>query len=382
MRTLYDEIRSPRRKIHWGTLIAPLLALIVALGLLLVFHLYKGNREAMNWVVDCVTTPLKRGMGHLCDYIPFGVAEVVWAIAIAWLLFFLIRTLWLLFFRGEKLLRLIRRLIALTAIVCFVYVGYTLLWGVNYYADDFSDLSGIQTRGASVEELATLNQAFVQELNRLADGVERDENGVFCEDLDAIFDSTQGLYDAIEAEFPFLAGPERRAKQMIFSPLMSRLDFTGFYFPFTGESLLNVDAPSCLIPATILHEFAHQRNIAPEDECNFVAIVAGLRCDNTVYRYSSALMGYIHLGNALYSISPQTYYDIRAQLDSRVNADLASINAYWDQFSSKLDQAIESVGTTVYENFLQSYGQTDGMKSYGKCVDLLVAYYFDHKWAE
>lgn len=382
MRTLYDEIRDPKPRVRWWTLLPPLLCALAAVSILGFFHLFKHDSFIMNWVINTVTTPLKRGMSWLCEFIPFGVGELIWALAILILLLFLIRTLWLLVFREEKLLRLLRRAIALLAAVAFIYVGYTLFWGVNYYGDDFSDKSGIPARGATVEELATLNAAFVQELNRLAGEVARDENRVFCEDLDAIFARTAGLYDGIETEFPFLDGPERTAKRMVFSPLMSRLDFTGFFFPFTGEMLLNDDAPSCLVPATILHEMAHQRNIAAEDECNFVAVIAGLRCSDPVYKYSAALLGYIHLGNALYSADPQTYYNIRAGLDDRVNADLAANNAYWDQFDTKLDQAIETVGTTVYENFLQSYGQEDGMKSYGKCVDLLVAYYFDYRWAE
>ena len=235
------------------------------------------------------------------------------------------------------------------------------------------------TRGASPEELATLTNSFALKLNELAGEVQRDEKGVFAEDLNQIFSDTAGLNDGICAEFPFLAGPERTPKRMVTSPLMSRLDFTGFFFPFTAETLINDDAPSCLVPATILHEFAHQRNIAGEDECNFVAILAGLRCDDPVFTYSSALMGFIYLGNALYSVSPDTYWQIRDQLDSRVEADLQANNAYWDQFDSKLDEVAESVSTTVYEGFLHSYGESDGKQSYGKCVDLLVAYYFDYR---
>lgn len=381
MRTLYDDIHAPRQKVRWHTLLPPVLCAVAAAAILGVFQVLKKNRQAMNWFIQNVTTPFKHGVSWLCDFIPIGVGELIWTLAIAAVLIFLIRTVWLLVFGEEKLLRLARRTIALIAAAVLIYAGYTLLWGVNYYGDDFSAKSGIETRGASTEELATLNAAFVQELNKLAGEVERDENGVFCEDLDAIFASTEGLYDGVGIEFPFLAAPERTAKRMLMSRLMSRLDFTGFFFPFTAEILLNDDAPACLVPATILHEMAHQRNIAGEDECNFVAVIAGLRCDNVVYQYSAALLGYIHLGNALYSVSPQTYYDIRAGLDSRVNADLAANNAYWDQFDTKLDQAIETMSTTVYEGFLQSYGQEDGMKSYGKCVDLLVAYYFDDKWA-
>ena len=382
MRTLYDEIRSPRKPIRWKTLLPPAICVAVAFGLLGVFELVKDNREWMNYLIQNVTSPIKRGISWLFDPLPFGVAEVIWAVAALAAVGFLLRWLWLTITRGEKLLRAVRRLLALVAAVAFIYCGYTLLWGMNYYGDDFSDKSGIATRGASVEELAILNQAFVDQLNALAGEVQRDENGVFCENVDGIFSRTVGLYEGIEGEFPFLDAPDRAVNQMFFGPIVSRMGFTGFFFPFTGESLVNDDTPACLIPATILHEIAHQRNIAGEDECNFLAVVAGLRSGDAVYAYSSTLLGYIHLGNALYEADRDTYYAIRAKLDSRVSADLAANNAYWDQFDSPVEEAVEQVSTTVYENFLQSYDQTDGMKSYGKCVDLLVAYYFDYKWAE
>ena len=68
------------------------------------------------------------------------------------------------------------------------------------------------------------------------------------------------------------------------SRLFSRMNFTGFYTPFTGESNLNIDSPACLLPANISHELAHQRGIASEQECNFLAILAATTCDNATYR--------------------------------------------------------------------------------------------------
>ena len=85
----------------------------------------------------------------------------------------------------------------------------------------------------------------------------------------------------------------------------------------------------------------------------FWPILAGLRCDNTTYTYSSALLGFIHLGNALYSADPQTYWAIRGQLDGRVEADLKANSAYWDQFTGKLEQAAKQASNTVYNGFLQ-----------------------------
>ncbi len=382
MKTLYDEIRSPERIRNWRSLIAPLCCVAAPVLGQVLFLLLRGNKALMNGWVNYVTTPIKRGISFLCEPFPVAVAEAVIVVAVLVFLAFLARTIYLLIVRKDRLLRLLRRTLALVSAVCFIYLGYTLMWGANYYADTFSDKSGIETRGVTVEELAVLNASFVQHLNQYANQVSRDEDGVFDENLESVFLSTDTAYDGIIEEFPFLAAPHRTPKALISSPLVSRLDFTGFFFPFTGESLINDDCPSCLIPATLLHEMAHQRNIAGEDECNFVAIIAGLRSGDPVFNYSSALMGYIHLGNALYSVDPNTYWSIRSNLDPLVEADLEANNLYWNSFTSPLEHTVEKVSNTVYENFLQSYGQVNGLKTYGQCVDLLAAYYFDHQWAD
>ncbi len=381
MKTLYDDIRDHRvfeDRGSWRTLLPPAICAACAGLFLLAFQFAKEKKALMNWMIRHITTPYKTAVSKFCDLFPFAVSEVIWVVAILAALVFLVRTIYLLIRYRGRILRLGRRLLALLSAVLIVYCGYTVLWGMNYYGDDFSDLSGIATRGATTQELATLCASFAQALNNSSDQVERDENGVFTTDLDALFSSTGGLYDGIEAEFPFLAGAEHTPKRMVSSPIMSRLNFTGFLFPFTGETLINDVSPQCLIPSTILHEMAHQRNIAGEDEANFVAILAGLRSGNMVYYYSSALLGYIHLCNALYSADASAYQQISSTLNQQVRADLSANNAYWNSFDSTLEKAAESVSSTVYEGFLQSYGQTDGMKTYGKCVDLLVAYYFDY----
>ena len=381
MKTLYDDIRNHRVFEGGGSLrslIPPAICAACAGLFLLIFQLTKGNKVLMNWIIQHVSTPYKMVVSKFCDLFPFAVSELVWAAAILAALIFLVRTVYLLIRYRGRLLRLARRLLALLSAVLMVYCGYTALWGINYYGDDFSDRSGIATRGATTKELATLCASFAQTLNNCSDQIERDENGVFTTDLGVLFSSTDGLYDGIADEFPFLAGPERTPKRMLTSPIMSRLNFTGFLFPFTGETLINDVSPQCLIPSTILHEMAHQRNIAGEDEANFVAILAGLRSGNMIYYYSSALLGYIHLCNALYSADASAYQQISSTLNQQVRADLSANNAYWDSFDSTLEKAAENVSSTVYEGFLQSYGQTDGMKTYGKCVDLLVAYYFDY----
>ena len=80
---------------------------------------------------------------------------------------------------------------------------------------------------------------------------------------------------------------------MRFSRVMSAMGFTGFYFPFTGECNVNVDFPAATLPTTVAHELSHRRGIASEQECNFLAVLACLRCGDAAYRYAGALSGYI-----------------------------------------------------------------------------------------
>ena len=149
------------------------------------------------------------------------------------------------------------------------------------------------------------------------------------------------------------------------------MNFTGFYSPYTGESNLNVDSPACLLPANITHELAHQRGIASEQECNFIAIAVSLASGDPVYRYSGLLMGYVHLSNALYRADPDRWQVIRDTLPDTVVADLRQNSAYWAAFEGPVNDA----ASKVYDSFLKSNGESRGVQSYGTVVDMLMAYY-------
>ena len=150
-----------------------------------------------------------------------------------------------------------------------------------------------------------------------------------------------------------------------------RIVSRSFYFPFTGEANLNVDCPASFLPSTIVHEMAHQRGIASEQECNFIAIAVSLASGDPVYRYSGLLMGYVHLGNALYRADPDRWQVIRDTLPDTVVADLRQNSAYWAAFEGPVNDA----ASKVYDSFLKSNGESRGVQSYGTVVDMLMAYY-------
>lgn len=347
---------------------------IWALGVLALFSVYWygiSSPAAAN-MVSGITQRLKDGYAGLWYLFPFSVVEWFYVCFIlgilSWfaLLFHRLRT------RKEH--RLDTAYGCLMGIACLCLTAYGIYcagWGVNYYADGFQVRSGVYAQPVTAEELDRVTTWFTQRLTETADSVERDADGVFAVSRDDIFAASTGIYKNISREFSFLAREDRVPKKMFFSRLFSAMNFTGFYSPYTGESSLNVDSPACLLPANIAHELAHQRGIASEQECNFLAIAASTASDDPAYQYSGYLMGYIHLGNALYRADRERWTALRAALPKTVLADLRYHSAYWSQFEG----LTATVSKSIYDTALKSYGQTDGIQSYGTVVDLLVAYY-------
>ena len=115
----------------------------------------------------------------------------------------------------------------------------------------------------------------------------------------------------------------------------------------------------------------HQRGIASEQQCNFLAVLACTRCDDANYHYAGWLLGYIHLSNALYRADREAWQEGRDSLPADVLADLSCNSAYWSRYRGLTARFTQSLN----DKMIRSYGDTLGTQSYGAVVDLLVGYY-------
>ena len=346
---------------------------LFGLALTLAYFALRGNFALMTWVSAHVTRPWHRFSARALNTLPFSMAGLLIAAAILGFLAYAVFCLVTAVRRGGWAARIYRLIFTAVTLILAVYAGFCLLWGVYYYTSDFESQSGIHSQPVSSEHLESVTRWFAGLASEYGEQVRRDENGLFDEDMDAVFAASPHLYDAVQRLVPCLSGNELRAKPFMFSEAMSYLNFTGFFFPFTGEANINVDSPACMIPSTIAHELAHQRGVAAEDEANFAAVLACLENGDPVYCYSACLLAYIHLSNALYRADRDAWTEVYSALSDGVKADLEDNNRYWEKYETP----VSTVSDTVYTGFLHSYGQTLGLKSYGACVDLLVAYYYD-----
>ena len=356
--------------------LAPVRLGITLLCLLAVALIYalRVDEGAMLWVYEHVTHPYHLFMSKLCSHFAFSAAELVYAAAILGLAAYLLWCVYRLIRFPEKPWQLYRLVLTLAMAGAVFWAGLSVMWTPCYYAPGFAEQSGVDDGPLELEELETVTRWCAALASEYADEGPRDENGACTTDRDSVLDRAAGVFEGAAELYPFLDGEALRPKPIHFSRIMSYLDFTGFFFPMTGEANLNMDSPVFLLPSTSQHEIAHQRGVAMEQECNFVAVLSCLESEYADFRYAGAALAYIYLGNALAGADYEAYTEIYYSLSDTVRADFKAQSAYWDEFR---DSAAQKASNTVYDSFLKSNGQELGMQSYGACVNLLVHYYID-----
>lgn len=295
---------------------------------------FRKNFKLMHLLSVNVVAPIRRLQTALAAKLPFSLAEALLALVIAWLIWKIAHRKWKKLFTG------------LITLALFAYAGFCFLWGTYYYGD-----AGEQAPPISVGQLTEVTRYFADRCSKTwVDEPDR---------ADVL---------AKSAEMNGGIG----CKKIVCSKIMSYLDFQGFFFPFTGEANVNTDMPAHDLASTCAHELCHLNGIAREQEANYHAVLDSYDSGDAAYVYSASLMAYTYLSNALYSADREAWQTIAESLDERVNEDLMESREYW----AKFDTGVKKVSNTVYEGFLQSYGQELGLQSYGACVDLLVNHYY------
>jgi len=266
-------------------------------------------------------------------------------------------------------------LISLLCIGSLVYFMLVMGCSVNYYRKPVADYLGLQIRDSSVEELAALHTELSERTNAVRKQLTlEDGEGVYLLSVSnrALAKLCDESFDALSEEYRIFHGVYPKPKRILFSAVMSRTELTGVYVPFTMEANVNVDVPDYSIASTMCHELAHLRGFIREDEANYISYLACMASDSPELQYSGLMEALILSGNALYSKNPDKYYEIRAGYDDGVNRDLAANSAYWAQFH---DTKISNTTEKLNDTYLKANNQADGVQSYGRMVDLLLAEY-------
>ena len=298
--------------------------------------------------------------------LPFSLAEllfVIHVIAIPVLLILLITKL----FRGGAV-KLIYQILAYTAML---YVLFMLVWGLNYSRQPLAATLGYDVRPYAVEELYALSELLADQANLLRARQVTDTNGLMRvpDGASELFSRASIGYWALEDLNPIFMGDWGPPKAVVLSEAMLYTGITGVFMPFTGEANVNVRVPDLLLPAIAMHEKAHQMGIAREDEANYAAYLACMSHPDPDFQYSGTVLALIHATNALYREAPALYFELRTRYSEDLKKDLAAYSAFWKPYQGKVNDTADQINDT----YLKTNRQQDGVKSYGRMVDLLLA---------
>ena len=265
---------------------------------------------------------------------------------------------------------------AILSVVALVFSIFSVGFAPAYRGPTLDQKLGIERRDVSAEELYSTAMILSSELDLAAEKIvyaKGTDFSVMPYGYSELSDRLNDAYALACDDYAFLPRLRSRVKPVMLSRAMSYTHITGVYTFFTGEANLNVDFPDYTLPFTAAHELSHQRGVAREDEANFMAFLVCLRSEDAYIRYSGYLNLYEYVASALYSASPELYWDVYATLPGCVRAEMSAYSDFFDQYR---DSVASEVTEVVNNTFLTIQG-TEGTKSYGMVVDLAVAYYRD-----
>lgn len=312
--------------------------------------------------------------GRIFGIFPFSVAEfLLYTIVVLSLAWLTCQVVHLVRFKRRRH-RVIRMFATIGCVAGIGYFLFTVLVGFNYHRITFAEQSGLEMRPSSVEELGSLYAELVGRANYLRTQVREDSAGVMtfypASFRDMAVMAPEGIVRLAE-RYPVFYGFVPPPKPVAASRWMSMMNIAGVYIPFTFEATVNADMPDFNIPFTMMHELAHFKGFMREDEANFIGYIASREMDDPAFNYSGVMLALIHTGNALFAVSPELFFELNAQLSPAVRRDFAYNRAYWQQFQGR----VADVAAAVNDAYLRHNRQVDGVLSYGRMVDLLLADY-------
>jgi hypothetical protein len=281
--------------------------------------------------------------------------------------------------KGAPLLAVIGSgLLRIGAIGGVLYALFLLFWGFNYAREPYALRIGYELRESSSQELVDLAESLIGEANALRASLDEDEFGVVDSggDRNALFGRVRDAYRLAAAAHPELDGPEPVLRVTRLSRLLTIAGIAGIYSPFTAEPHVNGGLPDSVMPFIACHEVAHSRGFAREDEANFIAFLVCRESGDPLLEYSATRAAMRFVLAAVGKSEPIVALGLIERISEAVERDSESLRAFWElgEDAPLFVRAVREHGDSVNDAYLKTQGEKDGTASYGRMVDLVLAW--------
>ncbi|MCX8065168.1 MAG: DUF3810 domain-containing protein [Candidatus Hydrogenedentes bacterium] len=241
-----------------------------------------------------------------------------------------------------------------------IIVSYFLLWGVGYHRKPIEEKLKLELTQLSEEEIKQILDNLLPII--IENDIPYDDRNV-DESVKSIAKSMQKIvseWDEVPIYLPL------RVKKT--PPGLFLLNSTsGMCIPLTLEPHVDGALPPASFVATSAHELSHIAGYCGEAEASFVGYAAGFHAEDKFAKYSLALDLYENLAHRLPATERDRYLSM---LPERAKEDLKREKEITEKYRITW---LSNLSWKVYDKYLKSQGVKEGIKDYGRAVNLISA---------
>src|SRR6516162_8588069 len=293
-------------------------------------------RLVETWYARAIFPKLSEIAGQFADAISFSWLDVAIPVAVAVLVFLLLKRQW------KWILNL----------VAVVYLVFFWTWGLNYHRQPLKsklELDSDRMQSAAIMDFA---KRTAQELNRLYP--EKEKQG---------YDEMQTRVEAASRVRRVVAvidgsnweAAHRIKVARIADPWFHAAGIDGMFNPFPQEPLINNTLLDIERPFVIAHELAHVRGYPDEGDANIIATLATLMSDSPAFQYSGWLNLWLYVRTR----------DLDKLLEPGPRKDLQRV---FDRARAEEVRWINDFQRALLDWFLKANNVEQGVRSYSRVV--------------
>lgn len=249
-----------------------------------------------------------------------------------------------------------------------LWVAFLVLWGFSHARRPYAWHVGLELSEVRTGELRDMTRWLGAEATRLRAEV-REEDLALRDGPGGVDPRLARAYELLGERVPALAGGSLLLRRPLSAPLLSALGISGIFSPFTGEAHVNDQTRTWLHLFAAAHELAHQKGFAREDEANWIAWQVCRGSGDPALAYSVTLVALRFAVAALAEEDPGAARAVVEGLSEGVLEDLEANRRFW----SERRTVLTDVAVDVNDTYLRSTGSEEGVRSYGRMLDGLVA---------
>ena len=343
-----------------------LASLILFVYSVVIFIICARSNEFANLYSSTVASSLRNVLSIITGWFSFSLFEIVLILLLPLVVCLIV----LIAVKKVRFRSVIRNVIFTISVLSFIFVNS---FGVCYFCSPIERRMGLERNSVSREELYNASMIITKDLEETLDHVSfaKDGSSELIHDWRTVSKLIDGGFDKISKEYDFISKTNALPKKIMLSKYMTYTHISGIFMPLTGEANVNTNYPDYVVTFSIAHEKAHQRGIASEDEANFVAFLALVNSGDEYLEYAGYMSMFEYFLDSMYVHDTQMYYYLIGNSDERVIGELYSYSVFFDEYR---DSTASDVADNINDTYIKTMGDSEGVKSYGKVVELMCAY--------